>query len=62
MKKVLWAVLVTGTSALAATLAARGIDKAWRAIAKEPPPDMPWWARWLVAKPVQMRLSSAMDQ
>lgn len=58
--KVMWTVLVTLASAAGAALAARAVDKAWRTATHEPPPDMPWWTRWFVARPAQAAVTSAL--
>ena len=51
-KKILWTALVTTRSTLSAALAARAAGSIWTAIAKEPPPRAPGWAKWLVGKPL----------
>ena len=53
MKKLVWTALVTAASAMTAALVARVLDRAWRRIVKEAPPEMPRWARMLVGKPLK---------
>jgi hypothetical protein len=52
MRKALWTALVTALTAASAALAVRLASRLWEAVAKEPPPEVPAWARWLVAKPL----------
>jgi hypothetical protein len=59
MKKIFWTVLVTSASALGARLAVRGVQTVWTRIAGEAPPEPPWWARFLVGKPVKAGVKSA---
>jgi hypothetical protein len=60
-KRILWTITVSLASAAGAALAGRAVDKLWRTATHETPPDMPWWARWLVAKPVRLGVSGALD-
>ena len=53
MEKLVWTVAVTLTSALAATLTARAMGSLWQRATGERPPEMPRWARWLVARPLR---------
>jgi hypothetical protein len=48
MRKLLWTALVAASSAACAAAAVRALDWAWRKVAKEPPPEMPAWATFLV--------------
>jgi hypothetical protein len=56
MKKLMWTALVTLASAASAALTARAVDRLWRKAMKEPPPPIPWWARWAVGKPVKAQV------
>lgn len=53
MKRFIWTVLATAVSAMSAAYAMRALDRLWRAVTSEPPPDMPRWARFLVARPLK---------
>lgn len=57
MKRLAWTALVTAVSALAAAAAARFLDRLWRGVAREPPPEMPRWARWLVGSPLHGQIT-----
>lgn len=50
MKKLAWTALVAVASALAARYAVRALGLAWRRVAKEEPPPMPRWAKFVVGK------------
>jgi hypothetical protein len=50
MKKLAWTALVTAVSTAAAYGAVRALELMWRRVTKEPPPPMPWWARFVVGK------------
>ena len=56
MKKLLWTALVALGSAAAAAATTRLLDRLWRRVAKEPPPEMPGWARLLIGKPLRSRV------
>lgn len=60
MKKILWTALVAGTATLGAALAARAVDRLWRRITHEPPPEVPKWAHFLVGMPVQKGVNRQM--
>ncbi len=53
MKKLIWTVLATAVSSLSAAYALRALDRVWRAATSEAPPEMPRWARFLVARPLK---------
>jgi hypothetical protein len=53
MKKMVWTILVTGGSALGAALTARALERLWRRITSEEPPESPRWARLLVGWPIK---------
>ncbi len=55
-KKLVFAALVAASSVVSAALAARAISLLWTKALHEPPPDIPRWARLLVAGPLQRRL------
>lgn len=56
MKRLLWTTLVTLASAVAAGAASRLADRLWRWITRTPPPDVPGWARFLVAGRLHRRV------
>jgi hypothetical protein len=56
MKRLLWTVLVSAVTAATAALAARLLERAWRRIVHEPPPEMPAWAHFFVGKPLKSRI------
>ena len=58
MKKLIWTALATLTSALAAAATLRLMDRLWRRVVKEPPPEAPRWARMLVGRPVQKQVAT----
>jgi hypothetical protein len=53
MKRFIWTVLATTVSTMGAAYALRLLDRVWRAATAEAPPDMPRWARLLVARPIK---------
>jgi hypothetical protein len=53
MRKLLWTALVATASAACAAGAVRLLDWAYRRIAKQPPPEMPGWARFLIGNPLK---------
>jgi hypothetical protein len=53
MKKLIWTALATAVTAASAALAVRVLDRLWRRLAHEPPPQMPGWARFFVGKPLK---------
>ena len=48
MKKVIWTLLATVSSAAATALTVRGLSFVWKRVMKEPPPMPPLWAKLLV--------------
>jgi hypothetical protein len=56
VKRLIWTVLVAAVTTATAGLAARLLDRAWRRLIKEPPPEMPSWARLLVGKPLRKQI------
>ncbi len=52
MKKLVWTGLVAVVTAVATAFALRGLRYAWTRIAKEEPPEAPWWARKFVGGPL----------
>jgi hypothetical protein len=62
MRKLLWTALVAAGSTACAAAAVRALDWAWRKVAKEPPPDMPAWARFLVGKPLKKIARRSIDE
>lgn len=58
MKKLIWTALVATVTAASAALAARLLDKGWRRLLKEAPPEMPGWARFLVGKPLRKQVQN----
>jgi hypothetical protein len=56
MKRFIWTVLATAVSTMSAAYALRALDRLWRAATSEPPPDMPRWARLLVARPLKQQV------
>jgi hypothetical protein len=56
MKKLIWTALVATATAASAAVAARLLDRGWRQLFKEPPPEMPGWARFLVGKPLRKQI------
>lgn len=61
MKKLLWTALVAAGSAAAASLTIRVLRIAWTKIAKEPPPEQPWWARKLVGSPLKSTIEKNVE-
>ncbi|HEY3358290.1 MAG TPA: hypothetical protein VGQ83_33890 [Polyangia bacterium] len=57
MKKVLWTGLVTALTAASAAVALVAARRLWVALAKEPPPEIPGWARLFVGKPLKLGFS-----
>jgi hypothetical protein len=55
-KKLLWTALLTVATTLAARAAARGVLALWRAVAREEPPDVPFWGKLLVRRPLKSRV------
>jgi len=52
----LWTALAAIASAAAAAAATKLVDTLWRRLAKEPPPEMPGWARALIGRPLRRGL------
>jgi hypothetical protein len=61
MKKIAWTIVMTMASAAGAALAARAANLVWRKVTNEPPPTPQWWARWLIARPVQAGVTGVLD-
>jgi hypothetical protein len=61
MKKLLWTSLLMVSSAAAATITGRAMTRLWRIVTDEQPPEMPWWAKWLVGKPLRAGVSGALS-
>lgn len=57
MKRLAWTALLTAASALAAAATARPMDRLWRSVTHEAPPDRPAWARWLLGKPLHGQIT-----
>jgi len=57
MKRLVWTALLTAASAFGAAAAARLMDRLWRSVAHEPPPERPGWARWLLGKPLHGQIT-----
>ncbi len=53
LRKIAWTALVTVTSTLAATLAARASRELWRRMAKSEPPESSGFVKLLVGKPLR---------
>ena len=53
MKKLIWTALASALTAAAAALALRALDRVWRHVMKEPPPEAPAWSRLLVGLPLK---------
>lgn len=53
VKQVLWTVLLAGMSAAAAGAAYRLAAQVWKGVTKEPPPERPGWANFLLGKRVK---------
>ena len=53
MKKLIWTALASALSAAAAALALRALDRVWRRVTREDPPEMPAWSRLLVGMPLK---------
>ena len=53
MKKLIWTALASALSAAAAALTLRALDRVWRRVTKEQPPDSPAWHRLLVGLPLK---------
>ena len=53
MKKLVWTALAAAMSTAAAAGALRLLAYMWRKSTHEDPPESPWWARWLVGKPLK---------
>ena len=57
MKKLVWTILATAVSTLAAAYAVKALALAWKHVQHEPPPESPKWAtalsRLFVRKPVE---------
>lgn len=60
MKKLIWTALAVLTSAASAALMVRLVDVAWRRLVKEPPPEMPRWAR-LVLSPIKKQVQHRIE-
>ncbi len=60
MKKFLWTLTVALTSTAMAALTVRILDRAYRRFAQEPPPEMPRWARFMVA-PIKRPVAHAVE-
>lgn len=58
MKRMLWITMAAATSAVAASLAVRVLDAAWRRVSHEDPPEMPKWGRFLVGLPIKRGIAS----
>lgn len=56
MKRFIWTVLATAVSSMGAAYALRALDRMWCAVTSEPPPAMPAWARFLVARPLKRQV------
>jgi len=61
MKKVAWTVIIATASAGGAALAARLAHRVWCLATGEPPPNIPWWSRWLVGAPVTAGVNRAIQ-
>jgi len=58
MRKLVWTALVSAVSAAAAALAVRALDRVWRQVTSESPPEPPKWARFLVGNPLRRQVAS----
>ncbi|HUQ03274.1 MAG TPA: hypothetical protein VM261_12315 [Kofleriaceae bacterium] len=61
MKKIAWTITMAMASAAGAALAGRAAGMVWRMATNEAPPEMPWWARWLVARPIKAGVGGAIS-
>ena len=52
MRNVVWTALVGAATALSSSLAVRVVDRVWRRVAHEAPPEAPKWARLMIAWPI----------
>lgn len=57
MKKLIWTVLAAAVSSISAAYALRALDRMWRRTTGETPPEMPTWARFLVARPLKRQVT-----
>jgi len=62
MRKLLWTALVAAGTAACAAAAVRALDWAWRKVMKEPPPEMPAWARFFVGKPLKKIVETSWER
>jgi hypothetical protein len=61
-KKIIWTALAAAASALAASLALRVVERIWRGLLHESPPEAPKWSRLLLAGPLRSMIHSGLGR